>query len=331
MRLSTFGAEKRVTSSSSMRSRTSRSHREKSISRDEVFHPAAVGDSRKLFPGRDDFHPLGGGHRPLALGVELPDGVDLVVPQLDAKGQVGVGRKDVDDAAALAEGPGRLHDGFVAVAQADPLDQQVVARRTRWPTSRVLQSGPSPSTPAMTRRGKVGRIAALIDTTTTGGICPGVNGGLRKPGPPGRPNAGCWCWRPPPAARRAALPARATGTPAHRRPSRSAGDRGDAGRPRPGGLSPASAIGAGSTGRRRRPGRRPCRTDTLGGGPPVLMPCACRWNTEWLFSRETRPSKGMSFRTVPGQSYCGPGFSPRPTRLTQLRQPYEAILLDMTG
>ena len=93
---------------------------------DELFHPAAVGDSRKLFPGRDDFHPLGGGHRPLALGVELPDCVDLVVPQLDAKGQVGVGREDVDDAAALAEGPGRLHHGFVAVAESHPLDQQVV-------------------------------------------------------------------------------------------------------------------------------------------------------------------------------------------------------------
>ena len=83
---------------------------------DELLHPATVGDSRKLFSGRNDVHPVGGGHRPLAQRVELPDGVHLVVPKLNAKGQVGIGREDVYDPAALAECSRGFHHWLVAIA-----------------------------------------------------------------------------------------------------------------------------------------------------------------------------------------------------------------------
>ena len=56
--------------------------------------------------------------RALRLGVELADGLDLVAEELDAHGAVGLGRVDVEDAAAAGELAGHFDEVHLRVAHA---------------------------------------------------------------------------------------------------------------------------------------------------------------------------------------------------------------------
>ena len=89
----------------------------------EVQGRGAVGqgfradEAGQLLPGRDGPHLGRRPHRALGVGIEVTDGVDLVVEQLYSQRQLGVGREDVQDAAPVAEAAGRLDHRLVAVAQ----------------------------------------------------------------------------------------------------------------------------------------------------------------------------------------------------------------------
>ena len=56
--------------------------------------------------------------RALRFGIELADGVDLVAKELDAHGAVGLGRVDIENAAAPRELAGHLHQVHLRVAHA---------------------------------------------------------------------------------------------------------------------------------------------------------------------------------------------------------------------
>ena len=99
----------------------------------QACHPFAVGEGGELLAGGNDAHPRPlapfagvGGKGTLGMGVEPPDGVYLVVPQLYAVGKLGVGWEDVQDAPPVAEGAGNLHHRLAAVAQLDPTGQDLV-------------------------------------------------------------------------------------------------------------------------------------------------------------------------------------------------------------
>ena len=74
----------------------------------------------QLLGGGDDAHRVGFADGTLSFGIELTDGVDLIVPELNAVWHVSVGRKHVQDSAAQAEAAGGFDLGFPAVTQLDP-------------------------------------------------------------------------------------------------------------------------------------------------------------------------------------------------------------------
>ena len=79
-----------------------------------------VAEVRQLLVGGNNLHPVGRLNGTLRFRVKAADGIHLVPPQLNAAGQLGPGRKHIQNAPAQAETARRGHLGLAPVAQLHP-------------------------------------------------------------------------------------------------------------------------------------------------------------------------------------------------------------------
>ena len=72
----------------------------------------------RRFGERQQLRLVEAGLRALRFGIEFADGFDLVAEEFDAHGAIGLGRVDVEDAAAARELAGHLDEVHLRVADA---------------------------------------------------------------------------------------------------------------------------------------------------------------------------------------------------------------------